>query len=580
MTTRAIGIDLGTTNSIVATINNQGRSEIITDQEGNVVVPSVVFFDAERAAVGDEARLRGRSTPSRLAACAKRDLGRDAYCQPIGGMQVPPAVIQAYILSHLRRLIADRVGGDFAAAIGVPAEFNDAQRRAVVEAGEIAGLRMIDLINEPVAAALAYTEDTAFMQMAGSQPGPHHLLVFDLGGYTFEATAIRMERGSFVTLATSRENALGGHDWDVRLVEHCARLFQEAHGVDLRSDPVAFDQLLGKCAKAKIALGAHRGAKLSLTRFDQRVDVTITRDEFVRMTSDLVERTATLATQTLQRAALRWGDVDRVLLVGGATRMPMIHDMIRSYCGREPDASVNPEEAVARGAALYAAQRLAAGRGAAAPMELHLVNVSTHSLGIIGEHGLTGEKKVSVLIPKGTPLPAKASKEFVTLAGGQKSIGVTIVECDDARPQTCVPIGRAVVDDLPPDLAEHWPIEVTCEYMANGRLKIDAHVRYTDRNAHLEVLRLGGLASTHVKYWREVVAAGRGLSGIREVLTKQANDGRTAPIALGKVEPDAEEEPEGAVMGFLRRLAPFAFRKPASEQPEATETPAEEQSST
>ncbi len=571
MTTRAIGIDLGTTNSIVACVNDQSRSEIITDQEGKVVVPSVVFFDAERSAVGEEARLRGRTMPNRLAACAKRDLGRDAYCQRIGGMLVPPAVIQAYILNHLRRLITDRIGADFSAAIGVPAEFNDAQRRAVVEAGKIAGLRMVDLINEPVAAALAYTEDTAFMQAAGSQAGPHNLLVFDLGGYTFEATAIRMDRGSFVTLATSRENALGGHDWDMRLVEHAAKIFQEAHGVDLRSDPVALDQLLGKCAKAKIALGKHRGAKMSLTRFDQRVDVTITRDEFARLTSDLVDRTAAIATQTLERAGLRWGDVARVLLVGGATRMPVIHDMIRAHCGREPDISVNPEEAVARGAALYAAQRLAAGRGAGAAMELHLVNMNTHSLGVIGEHGLTGEKKVSVLIPKGTTLPAKASREFVTLATGQKSIGVTIVECDDARPQACVPIGRAVIDDLPEGLTDRWPVEVTCEYAANGRIKIDAHVRYTDRTAHLEVVRLGGLTSTHVKYWREVVAAGRGLSGIREVLAKEAGDGRTAPIALAKSQAEAAEEPENVILTFLRRLAPFAFRKAATGDRESSE---------
>lgn len=204
-------------------------------------------------------------------------------------------------------------------------------------------------------------------------------------------------------------------------------------------------------------------------------------------------------------------------------------------------------------------------------MDLHLVNMNTHSLGVIGEHGLTGEKKVSVLIPKGTTLPAKASREFVTLAKGQKSIGVTIVECDDARPQACVPIGRAVIDDLPEGLTDRWPVEVTCEYTGNGRIKIDARVRYTDRTAHLEVVRLGGLTSTHVKYWHEVVAAGRGLSGIREVLSKEAGDGRTTPIALAKSHVETSDEPESVVLAFLRRLAPFAFLKPAAGVRESSE---------
>ena len=203
------------------------------------------------------------------------------------------------------------------------------------------------------------------------------------------------------------------------------------------------------------------------------------------------------------------------------------------------------------------------------------MNVSTHSLGVVGEQGLTGDKKVSVVIPKGTPLPAKATREFATLDMGQNSINVAIVEGDHTRPQDCVPIGRVVIDDLPPGLADHWPIAVTCEYGSDGRLKVDVHVRYTDRSVDLKVVRLGGLTSTHVKRWHDVVAAGRGLSGIREVLAKGAAEGRDAPIALATTHVDANDGPENAILGFLRRLARFAFRKSHASNPDSSSSDAE-----
>lgn len=585
---RAVGIDLGTTHTIVAVANPAGHSEVLRTREGETLIPSVVLLADERSIVGREAQLRGRVHPDRLAACAKLQIGQRFYDQRIDGELIPPEAIEACILQAVKREWFPNENGKCGVVIAVPAHFNEPQRQAMATAAEMSGLPLLDLVNEPVAAALAFAEHTAVLTpavLATSAAGaePHFVLVYDLGGYTFEATILRISPGHVEMIACEHDSHLGGHDWDLRLADALAEPFIRQEGGDPREQPQLLDLLLQRAIQVKLALGVRSHTSLRLACGGQSEKIVVTREQFEGMTADLVERTVQVCESVLRQAQLAWSDLRNVLLVGGATRMPMIRRRLAESTGRAPDDHVNPDEAVARGAAIYAAG-LRHGRGG--PPTLQVTSVSTHSLGIEGSDQRTGQRVNKILIHKGTPLPATATREFVSNSNSAHMIVFNILEGEDRHPSKCVALGRVMLRDLPPDLSEQWPVEVTYTYSASGRLTVDARVRYTDRQVHLETARPGGVSQFHIARWKQVITAQAGLAEFRQVRAwERAADAAPPLVVAGMDLPreDPQSNESSGLLSFLQRAMPYVFRRrqAATEVvPSAATKPTQDETST
>ncbi len=514
---RAVGIDLGTSNSAVAWVDESGRSVMLRNSEGDLLTPSVVLFDDAEIIVGKEAKRLAPLYPDRVAEWVKRDMGKPAYSRPIRGERLPPEVIQACILRKLKAEIVAALGPDPKAVITVPAYFDEPRRKATADAGEMAGLSLLDIVNEPTAAALGFGEVLGYLSPEGQPLAEMVVMVYDLGGGTFDATLLRLAAGDIRTLATDGDVQLGGHDWDTRLVDYAAEVFQKAHGCDPRENAASLARLYSAAVEAKHTLSARSRTILRVEHAGRVCDVPIFRQQFEEMTADLLERTAYTSRQLLQAAGLRWSDVSRILLVGGSTRMPMVARMLQELTGLVPDRTVNPDEAVARGAALYA-RYLLSPPSSAAGVPFRVTNVNAHSLGVEGIDPQTFRKVNIILIPRNTPLPAKATERFMTKAEGQRSIVIQVLEGESSLPGECTAIGRAVIRDLPAGLPKGWPIEVTFEYQRNGRLTVHGLVPGTDRQVVLDLERDAGLSGQSVARWKQTVTGAQGFEAFEEMI--------------------------------------------------------------
>ncbi len=550
---RAIGIDLGTTNTVVAEVGPAGYSKILRTGAGEALIPSVVLFDDGRTIVGSEAQLRGRARPERLAACAKRMLGQPHCDEAIGGEQLPPEVVEACILAEAKKQCLGEESSDCRVVIAVPAHFTEAQRYATTRAAEMAGLRLLDLVNEPVAAALAFAEHAPQLSPAHPQGKPVSVLVFDLGGYTFEATVLSIRPGQVTMVATQHDSFLGGHEWDLRLAELLVQPFVDTHGIDLRKDPQHLEHLVQRIDQVKHALGIRSQASVHLTAGGKSETVTLRREDFEQAADELVQRTAAICDEVLQRSSLNWHLVQQVLLVGGATRMPMIRRMLQARLGRPPSDLVFPEEAVARGAAIYAARDRQRGWQ---PPSLQVTSISTHSLGMEEIDEKTGRRVNKILLPKGTPLPVSTPYRF-EVNSDHKSVVLRVLEGESTDPDECLTIGRVFIRDLPAEFSGEWKLEVTYHYSASGQLRVDVHVRNASANVNLEISRPGGVSEAHVVRWRPVVMAQAGFAAYREVCAWERATDASAPLAVAGL-PRAESD---GVLAFLGRLMPFLFRR-------------------
>ena len=567
MNLRPIGIDLGTTNTVVAAVNAAGHTEVLRTREGESLIPSVVLFDDERTIVGREAQLRGRAHPGRLAACAKRLLGKSFYDQRIGGESIPPEVIQACILRQASRDWLGQDGRQSRVVIAVPAHFNETQRHATAMAAEMAGLHLLDLVNEPIAAALAFAEDAPLFSIAETHSGPRAVLVFDLGGYTFEATLLSVRPGEMTMVATDHDSFLGGHDWDLRLADLLAERLIRKHGRDPRDVPQHLDQLVQRAIQLKHALTVRSHASTHLSCGGEIETIDVGRRQFEDATVDLVERAGQLCDRLLERAGLSWRRVSQVILVGGATRMPMIRRMLADRLGRDPDNRVNPEDAVARGAAIYAAQAIS---GSGKPPALQVTSTSTHSLGIEGFDQETGRRVNKILIPRGTALPVKMTREFLARSNPERTIMIHVLEGESSHVSRCARIGLLMLRDLPPDASEPWPIEVTYEYSQSGRLTVDARVRYTDCTVHLETVRPAGVSQVHIAQWKQAVTALAGCDVYRKVRSWERAAEVPGPLVVAGLPTAAPKAESEGVLAFLRRMMPFLIRRREPEE-ETTE---------
>ncbi|MGE0759302.1 MAG: Hsp70 family protein, partial [Pirellulaceae bacterium] len=452
--------------------------------------------------VGREALKAMASDWASVAECMKRDMGSHDYRRTIAGQSYPPEVLQAWILTKLKRDAARVLGDCRQVVITVPAYFDEVRRKATQDAGYIAGLEVIDIINEPTAAALAYGYQRGqFTGEAGATP--RRVLVYDLGGGTFDVTIMEIAGGEFVTLATDGDVQLGGRDWDERLLEYVAELMLRKHGLDPREEPNTYGRLLRDCEDAKRTLSQRHKATIPCDCRGIAERLEVTREKFEELTADLLERTAFTTRQTLRAVQLNWSDIDRILLVGGSTRMPAVVRMLRVLSGKEPDTSISPDEAVAQGAAIHAG--LVLNRGSSTPSQIRVRNVNSHSLGIVATDPTTGKKQNCVLVPRNTPLPAKAKRVFRTYKHGQKSIVVHIVEGESSDPQECMQIGKCTIRNLPADLPAGTPIEVRFQYEANGRVQVIVNVAGLQENITHELARTNNLSPEELDTWRHAV---------------------------------------------------------------------------
>ena len=508
MTSRipAVGIDLGTTFSVVACLDDLGRPRTLINAEGDKLTPSTVLFEAGQVVVGKEAVKALATDADGVAECAKRELGHRFFHKVLGGRQYPPEALEAWVLNKLRCDARKQIGDFKKVVITVPAYFDETRRKATQDAGYMAGFEVLDIVNEPTAAAVAFGFERGFLKPDGSGEMPRNILVYDLGGGTFDVTVMEIKGRHFNALATDGDVMLGGRDWDQRLVDFVAEEFIRKFGVDPREEPNSSGRLWRECEDAKRTLSARTKATIACDYQGNAVRLEITRQRFQELTQDLLDRTAFTTRQTLQAAGMTWNDVDRVLMIGGSTRMPAVLDAIRELSGKEPDCSVSPDEAVAQGAALHAGILLARHHGEVPKFQVR--NVNSHSLGVVATEAATRRPRNAIVIPRNTRLPVTAKRVFKTQKPNQRSIRVEIVEGESATPEDCSQLGKCTVRDLPSNLPAQTPIEVQFHYEENGRLTVKVQVAGTDKHLQHELMRENSLTQDQLDSWRRYITGG------------------------------------------------------------------------
>jgi molecular chaperone DnaK len=501
----AIGIDLGTTYSAVARLDEAGCPVTLVNGEGDLLTPSVVLFEEGNVVAGKEAVKAIATEADHVADLAKRDLGERTFHKNIMGRQYPPEAIQAWILRKLYDDARQMIGPFTKVVITVPAYFDEVRRKATQDAGYIAGLDVIDIINEPTAAAVSFGYRQGTLDAENEGAKTQRFLVYDLGGGTFDVTVMEIAGDQFNTLSTDGDVQLGGRDWDQRLLDYLAEEFIRKHGVDPRDDANVTGRMWRECEDAKRTLSLRTKTTLACEFKGHAVRMEVTRETFEEITRDLLDRTEFTTRQALKAAGLGWDEIDRILLVGGSSRMPMVAAMIENLSGKVPDKSVSADEAVAHGAALHAGLLLAKDSGTKPRFTVR--NVNSHSLGVVATDSTTKRRRNAKLIPRNTPLPVTARRIFKTQKDNQKNILVQIVEGESANPDDCSQIGKCTVHGLPQGLPSQTPIEVRFRYSENGRLTVTVTVENTDKHLKHEITRENSLTPEQLDSWRQYVLA-------------------------------------------------------------------------
>ncbi len=482
---KVIGIDLGTTNSVVAYVEG-GQPVIIPNSEGSRLTPSVVAFTKEgERLVGQLAKRQAVTNPKRTILSIKRHMGTD-FKVNIDGKEYKPQAISAMILQKLKQDAENYLGEKVdKAVITVPAYFTDSQRQATKDAGKIAGLEVLRIINEPTAAALAYGLDKEEVST---------ILVFDLGGGTFDVSILEFGEGVFEVKATSGNNKLGGDDFDQRIVDYIAEEFKRENGIDLRKDQIALQRLKEAAEKAKIELSSMTTTNINLPFITadasgpKHLDMTLTRAKFEELTRDLVEATMGPTRRALEDSGLKPDEIDKIILVGGSTRIPAVQEAIKKTIGKEPHKGVNPDEVVAMGAAIQA------GVLAGDVNDVVLLDVTPLSLGIETLGGV-----FTKLIERNTTIPTSKSQIFSTAADGQTSVDIHVLQGERPMAADNVTLGRFQLTGIPPAPRGVPRIEVSFDIDANGIVNVSAKDLGTGKEQKITITSSSGLSDEEIE---------------------------------------------------------------------------------
>lgn len=465
---KAVGIDLGTTNSVIAFKDSSGNVVVIPNAEGSRLTPSVVAFKGNEIIVGEHAKRQAILNPENTVISIKRKMGSD-YKVRTESKEYTPEQISAFILQKLKRDAEAYLGEPIQdAVITVPAYFNNPQREATKNAGIIAGLNVLRIINEPTAAALAYGLDKQDQILT--------VLVFDLGGGTFDVSVLEIGQGVFQVKATAGDNHLGGDDWDHKIMEWILEEFKKEYGIDLRNEKSSMQRIREAAENAKKELSIKLETEINLPyiyadeKGPKHIQLRLTRSRFEEMSKDLMKRLEDPCRRVLDDLKITPDKIDRILLVGGSTRMPMVQDFVRRFFGKEPAKDINPDEAVAIGAAIQAS--IIKGE----TKDIVLVDITPLSLGVEVMGGM-----MHVLIPRNTPIPTQKSEVFTTAADFQTSVEVHVLQGERTMAKDNISLGRFILSEIPPAPRGIPQIEVTFEIDANGILNVTAKDKSTGK---------------------------------------------------------------------------------------------------
>jgi len=483
---KVIGIDLGTTNSVVSVMEG-GEPTVITNPEGSRITPSVVGFtkDGQRL-VGQLAKRQAVSNPDRTISSIKRHMGESSYKVNIDDKNYTPPEISAMVLQKLKADAEAYLGEEVTrAVITVPAYFNDSQRQATKDAGKIAGLEVERIINEPTAAAIAYGLD---------KDSDETILVFDLGGGTFDVSILDLEGGAFLVQATSGDTHLGGDDFDNKVMNWMVEEFKKENGIDLSQDKMAAQRLKEAAEKAKIELSSMSQTNINLPFITadasgpKHLDLTLTRAKFDELTADLVERTMGPTRQAMQDAGLTGSDIDKIILVGGSSRIPAVQEAIRKQLGKDPSKGVNPDECVSVGAAIQGGII-----GGEVKKNIALVDVTPLSLGIETLGGVCTK-----LIERNTAIPTSKSQVFSTAADNQPAVDIHVLQGEREMAAGNKTLGRFELSDIPPAPRGVPRIEVTFDIDENGIVKVSAKDLGTGKEQKITIQSGSGMSKEDI----------------------------------------------------------------------------------